>query len=90
MDRGMALIKDMISPLQDLREGAQASLDNLEALTQIVIDQERESAAIASNVRSIIGMAENNHHAAEFVASVTDKMAMLSEELQTTVKIFRH
>jgi methyl-accepting chemotaxis protein len=90
MEHGMTLIKDMISPLQNLREGAQASLDNLEVLTRIVTDQARESAAIAANVRSIIDMAENNHHAAEFVASVTDKMVVLSEELQTTVEIFRH
>jgi methyl-accepting chemotaxis protein len=90
MDRGMALIKDMISPLQKLRVGAQASLDNLETLTKIVSDQARESAAIAANVHSIIDMAENNHHAAEFVASVTGKMVVLSEELQTTVEIFRH
>jgi methyl-accepting chemotaxis protein len=89
MDRGMALIEDMILPLQDLRVGAQASLDNLETLTQIVNDQARESAAIAVNVHSIIDMAENNHHAAEFVAGVTDKIVVLSEELQTAVEIFR-
>lgn len=89
MDRGMALIEDMISPLQDLREGAQASLDNLETLTKIVTDQAREGSAIADNVHRIIDMAEHNHHAAEFVAAVTEKMVALSEELQTTVEIFR-
>lgn len=90
MDRGMALIEGMISPLRNLREGAQASLDNLETLTKIVTDQARESATIADNVRSIIDMAEDNHNAAEFVAAVTGKMVVLSEELQTTVEIFRH
>jgi len=89
MDRGMALIEAMISPLNELREGAQASLDNLEALTKIVSDQAHEVAAIADNVRSIIKMAENNHHAAEFVATVTGNMVVLSEELQTKVEIFR-
>lgn len=90
MDRGMALIEDMIAPLQDLRKGAQASLDNLEALTEIVSDQARESAAIAANVHSIIDMAENNHHAAEFVATVSGRMVVLAEELQATVELFRH
>ena len=89
MDRGMALIEDMISPLQDLRVGAQASLDNLETLTKIVTTQARESAAIADHVHNIIDMAENNHHAAEFVATVTGKMVVLSEELQATVELFR-
>jgi len=90
MDRGMALIENMVSPLRDLRAGAQSSLDNLEMLTKIVTDQARASAVIATNVHSIIDMAENNQHAAEFVATVTGKMVVLSEELQATVEIFRH
>ena len=90
MDRGMVLIEDMISPLQGLREGAQVSLDNLEVLTKIVADQAHESAVIAANVRSIIGMAESNLQAAEFVAEVTGKMVNLSGVLQDSVEIFRN
>ncbi|KAF0205180.1 MAG: methyl-accepting chemotaxis [Gallionellaceae bacterium] len=90
MDRGMLLIENMVSPLGELKEGAQASLDNLEVLTKIVADQARESAAISKNVQRIIGMAENNYDSAQSVAAITAEMGTLSIELQATVKNFRY
>lgn len=90
MDRGLVLIENMVAPLGELRDGAQASLDNLEALTKIVAGQASESAAIADNVHHIIGMAESNHSSAQSVAAITGEMGTLSVELQTAVKTFRY
>jgi methyl-accepting chemotaxis protein len=90
MDRGMGLIENMVAPLDELRVGAQASLDNLEVLTKIIADQARESSAIADNVYRIIGMAENNNESAKSVAAITGEMGALSDELQATVKTFRY
>ena len=89
MDRGVTLIENMITPLGELYTGAQASLDNLNKLMEIVTSQAEESAAIASNVRHIIGMAEGNYHSAQTVAAITSEMAALSESLLGTIKTFR-
>ncbi len=88
MDRGMILIENMVSPLGELRDGAQASLDNLETLTLIVADQARESTAIADNVHLIIGMSESNYSSAESVAKITSELGKLSDDLQSSVKTF--
>ena len=89
MDRGVTLIENMITPLGELYTGAQASLDNLNTLMEIVASQAKESAAIADNVGRIIGMAEGNQHSAQAVAVITDEMAALSKDLLETVKTFR-
>lgn len=90
MDRGQMLIEDMVAPLGELRDGAQASLDNLETLNGIVVEQAAETTTIAGNVHRIMGMAEGNHGAALSVATITSRMGALSVELQTAVKTFRY
>lgn len=89
MDRGVILIEGIIQPLESLRQGAQASLENLETLTGVVAEQARESAAIADNVHRIVDMAGNNRHSAESVAAITGELVLLAEQLQRSVDAFR-
>lgn len=89
MDRGVTLIESIIQPLESLRQGAQASLENLENLSSIVAEQARESTAIANNVHRIVDMAGNNRHSAESVAAITGELVQLAEQLQRSVDAFR-
>ena len=89
MDRGMALIQGIVAPLGELRDGAQASLDNLETLTAVAEAQAHESQAIAANVNLIVGMATANSNAAESVATITDELVAMATGLQQSVDTFQ-
>lgn len=89
MERGMELIKSIVAPLGELRDGAQSSLESLENLTGVAEKQARESQAIAANVSDIVGMAATNSHAAEAVAAITGELVEMANELQQSVDTFR-
>ena len=89
MERGMELIKSIVAPLGELRDGAQSSLESLETLTAVAEEQARESLAIAANVSEIVAMATANSHAAEAVAAITGELVELANGLQKTVDTFR-
>ncbi len=89
MDRGVTLIEGIIQPLDALHAGAQASLDNLDKLSDVVADQARESSAIADNVHRIVAMAGDNHQAAAAVSTITGELVDLAEQLQRSVDSFR-
>lgn len=89
MEHGTALIRGIVAPLEALRVGAQNSLENLERLTELATDQVRDSQSIASNVASIVVMANANQVAADRVESITRELGNTSADLQISVDIFR-
>jgi len=89
MERGRALIKDIVGPLDELRQGAQLSLDSLERLLDIAKAQANESQAIAANVAEIVGMASGNQRAAAEVVAITNDLVGLSADLEKSVGAFR-
>ena len=89
MDHGMEIIRAIVAPLGELRDGAQASLESLEGLTRVAQAQAAESAAIAENVGQIVAIATANNAAAESVVAITDDLGKLSDTLQTSIAAFR-
>lgn len=89
MDRGNELIRSIVAPLGELRDGAQASLDSLEQLAAVAHVQAGQSQAIASNASEIVLMASGNTGAAEQVAAITADMQDMALRLQASVDSFR-
>jgi methyl-accepting chemotaxis protein len=89
MDRGVELIRSIVAPLSDLRDGAQSSLESLEKLTTEAEEQSHDSRAIAANVTEIVAMATANNATAEAVATITDELLEMSNGLQRSVDAFR-
>lgn len=88
MDRGNELIRSIVSPLGELRDGAQASLDSLEQLAAVAHVQAGQSQAIASSAGEIVTMASGNTGAAEHVAAITTGLQDMAQRLQTSVDRF--
>ncbi|RTL51362.1 MAG: methyl-accepting chemotaxis protein, partial [Rhodocyclaceae bacterium] len=89
MQRGVALIQDIVPPLNRLSEGAQQSLDQLDELTVTLARQAQESGAIAESIQHVGALATENLNAAQHVAGTTDSLKHLSGELTGQVDRFR-
>jgi len=89
MEHGMELIKSIVAPLGELRDGAQSSLESLESLTSVAEKQASESQAIAANVSEIVSMAAANSQAVEAVAEITGELVEMANELQQSIGAFR-
>jgi len=89
MEKGTALIRGIIAPLDELRVGAQHSLESIDKLNLIVRDQVAESDAIAAHIQEIVEKTQVNQHAADEVANITDVLSDTSQQLQDAVASFR-
>ncbi|HCZ9271447.1 TPA: methyl-accepting chemotaxis protein [Vibrio alginolyticus] len=89
MEKGTVLIRGIITPLDELRVGAQHSLESLDKLSLIVSEQVRESHSIAAHVQEIVEKTRANQSAADEVAEITKVLGDTSQQLHNTVASFR-
>lgn len=89
MDRGAALIKNIIAPLQDLESNAQASVNSLEHLAGLADNQINENQSLAAHIRQIVDMAEGNRDSTEKLADLTDELLHVAQETEQTVSTFK-
>lgn len=88
MEAGVQLIEDMVEPLMQLKSGSQASLEQLEILTDVVNKQAQESEQIGQNIRTIGSLAEENRTAVTSVSSYTKGLKEVSSDLGEQVRRF--
>jgi methyl-accepting chemotaxis protein len=89
MDHGNELIRSIVAPLGELRDGAQASLEGLDVLDGIAQQQANEGSVIASSAATIVNMASDNAMAAQQVDCITSDLGQMAVQLQASVNIFR-
>ncbi len=88
MEAGVQLIEDMVAPLKQLKTGAQASLEQLELLTEAVNKQAQDSEKIGENIKTIGALAEENRTAVTSVSQFTQGLKSVSATLSEQVKRF--
>ena len=89
MDHGNALIRSIVAPLSELRDGAQASLSGLDMLDGVARRQAEESHLIAGRAAEIVSMAAANSGSAEDVDRITGELGGMAQRLRASVDIFR-
>ncbi|WP_434515525.1 methyl-accepting chemotaxis protein [Dechloromonas sp. ARDL1] len=89
MEKGNALIRSIVAPLGELRDGAQASLNGLDALNKVAQLQAAESQTIAASADEIVAKASSNTAAAKEVDHITHALGRMASSLQTSVNLFR-
>lgn len=89
MERGVALIEEIVPPLDQLRDGAQHSLERLDDLSHTLAHQAQESRSIADSVVRIGAMASENLDASSHVSETSDKLKGLAGQLSLEVARFK-
>ncbi|GAB2181670.1 hypothetical protein DLREEDagrD3_18930 [Denitratisoma sp. agr-D3] len=89
MQRGVALIEAIVPPLDQLAQGAQQSLETLDALSANLDRQVRQSDAIAATLADIGTMASDNLRATQPVVGTTERLTRLSADLAQQLGRFR-
>ncbi|MBV8646546.1 methyl-accepting chemotaxis protein [Paludibacterium sp.] len=89
MQRGVALIGEIVQPLTQLSDDAQLSLDKLEGMRTTLTAQVAQSQAVASLLREIGGMATDNLTATGKVSETQTRLGELSVGLGERVSRFR-
>ena len=88
MEQGVALIENMVAPLNQLNEDAQLSLDQLKELEQAVLKQAGESESIGHDIKAIGALAQNNDAAVKLVSTKTSELKQISQDLGEKVRRF--
>jgi len=88
MQRGAVLIQAIVPPLDCLSEGAQKSLEQLDALSATLDRQVQETNGITESIQRIGDMATDNLDPTEKVASTTVVLKSLSVSLSEQVGRF--
>ncbi len=89
MERGVTLIEEIVSPLDQLRNGAQHSLERLDELSLTLAQQARESRTIADRISHIGTMASENLEATGRVGATSENLKALSSQLTEQVDRFK-
>jgi len=89
MQRGVELIQSIVPPLDRLSQGAQQSLEQLDALSSTLDRQVQESSSIAGSIQRIGDMATENLDATQQVATTAAGLKSLSASLTEQVGRFR-
>ena len=88
LEAGVTLIEEMVEPLNQLSQNAQATLEELEQVEASVASQAKDSESIQRDIEEIGSQANENHESASAVCETTNRLARVSESLQATVKHF--
>lgn len=89
MQRGVALIESIVPPLDQLAQNAQQSLETMDALSDSLSQQVRQSDAVATTLSGIGTMASDNLLATQPVVATTEKLKELSAGLSSELGRFR-
>ncbi|MCS7704476.1 methyl-accepting chemotaxis protein [Pseudomonas aeruginosa] len=89
MDHGNQLIRSIVAPLGELRDGAQASLDGLETIGAVARQQAIESRLIADSAANIVAMASLNAESAQQVDRITSDLGGMAKRLTASIDTFR-
>lgn len=88
MEAGVQLIEDMVEPLMELKSGSQASLEQLELLSEAIIKQAQDSQLIGQNIREIGELAKENCTEVNSVSGYTLTLKEVSSNLGEQVRRF--
>jgi methyl-accepting chemotaxis protein len=88
LEAGILLIGEMVEPLNALNDGAKASVEQLNLLSDAVASQADNSAQIDNEVQLIKEMATNNQGSIVEVSEITGNLGGLSQALEGNVSKF--
>jgi len=89
LESGVAMINQMVSPLNALNINADKSYQSLEQLSDVVERQSRVSNDIHSEVGYVNTKANDNVASAESVRQITATLTSISNELDNVVQYFK-
>jgi methyl-accepting chemotaxis protein len=87
--RGVQVIGDLVSPLEQLSASAGRALGNLVELSDATKEQSQASNQIAQNVERIVHMAEENGSAVTQSAQASEELSQLAQQLVAMVRNFK-
>ncbi|QEL54853.1 methyl-accepting chemotaxis protein [Chromobacterium paludis] len=88
MARGVALIGEIVAPLTELKQGATATVGELDRLATDIAEQVRESQAIAGSVSEIARSADESLKASQDARHGSGRLQEVSAALQAQMRRF--
>ncbi len=88
LEAGILLIGEMVEPLNALNDGAKASVEQLNLLSDAVASQANDSEQIDQEVQRIKEMATDNQGSIIEVSDITSNLGGLSQTLESNVSKF--
>jgi len=87
--RGVQVIGDLVTPLEQLSVGASRALGNLVELSDATREQSQASNQIAQNVEKIVHMIEENGAAVTQSTQASESLSQLAQQLLGMVRNFK-
>ena len=88
LEKGVAIIQQMVDPLINLSKDAQASFDELKRLEANTKNQAKESAAIQEIILQVGDLANKNQQAVAGISKISNELDEVYQNLNEDVKQF--
>lgn len=89
IERGVLLIEEILTPLQEMQQEAQQSLQSLQSLSELTIQQAQESDSVANNAVEIMEIAQVNQRASDSLADKSDELLATASHVEEMLATFQ-
>lgn len=89
IEKGVLLIEDIITPLEEMHQEAAQSCQSLQSLAELTIQQAQESDLVAGNATEIMNIAQTNQRASDSLRMKSDELLETAKRVDKTLAIFR-
>jgi len=89
IEKGVLLIEDIITPLQDMQQEAAQSRQRLQSLASLTIEQSQESDLVANNASEIMNIAQVNQRASDSLSKKSDELLETAKHVDNALAIFQ-
>ena len=89
IERGVLLIEEILTPLQEMQQEAQQSLQSLQSLSELTIQQAQESDSVTNNAVEIMEIALVNQRASDSLADKSDELLATASHVEEMLSAFQ-
>jgi len=89
IDKGVLLIENIITPLQDMQQESAQSRERLQSLATLTIQQSQESDLVANNATEIMNIAQTNQQASDSLSIKSDELLETAKHVDAALAIFQ-
>ena len=89
IERGVLLIEEIITPLQEMQLEATQSRESLQSLAELTIQQAQQSDMVASNATEIMEIAQTNQLASDSLTVKSDALLATAQRVDKALATFQ-